>query len=217
MTNYDSMMRVLTDNIRMQCKKQHLSITNMERELGFSPGLISRWTKSKTSPAFDKIYEIAEYLKVSIDDLLRDRSVDGELGEKITEFRNEFKEERILEQGILSPNLKWCDIREDETFSCRNISNDVLFENFQMYQRHYCYYTEVGTGILYLSIMTDNLEKTSLVNLFVQYEEGGKLEKVKVSEIKKRQLLEIVNPSLRKELYSESKEKFFEEFKNIIG
>lgn len=217
MANYDGMMLRLTDNIRRECKRNHISITNMEKELGFSPGLISRWTKSKTSPAFDKIYEIAEYLKVSIDDLLTEEASEGNFSEKVTEFRTGSGEEGIIEEGILSPNLDWRDIREDETFSSRNIPCEVLFENFQMYQSHYGYYAEVGSGTLYLSILTDSLDKTSAVTLLVQYGEGEGLEKVELNESRKKQLLEIVNPSLRRELYQESKERFLEEFKNMIS
>lgn len=45
---------------------------HMEEDLGFSPGLIGRWSKTKTSPSFDKIVDIVRYLNISFEDLLRD-------------------------------------------------------------------------------------------------------------------------------------------------
>ena len=44
----------------------------MELALEFSPGLINRWTR--TSPSFDKIIKVAEYLDVSLDVLVSGQS-----------------------------------------------------------------------------------------------------------------------------------------------
>lgn len=60
--------QILVENIRALCKKNNVSITKLETNLFLSPGLISRWAKS--SPAFDKIMDIADYFGVSIDELV---------------------------------------------------------------------------------------------------------------------------------------------------
>lgn len=58
----------LIENIRSLCKKNKVSISKLENDLFFSPGLISRWNKS--SPSLDKIADIADYFGVSIDELI---------------------------------------------------------------------------------------------------------------------------------------------------
>lgn len=57
----------LVNKIRELCKQKGISVSQMELELGFSLGLISRW--SKTSPSIDKIIEVANYLEISLDEL----------------------------------------------------------------------------------------------------------------------------------------------------
>ncbi len=57
----------LVNKIREQCKQRGVSVSQMELDLGFSLGLISRW--AKTSPSIDKIVEVANYLEISLDEL----------------------------------------------------------------------------------------------------------------------------------------------------
>lgn len=57
----------LVNKIREQCKQRDVSVSQMELDLGFSLGLISRW--AKTSPSIDKIVEVANYLEISLDEL----------------------------------------------------------------------------------------------------------------------------------------------------
>ena len=60
--------QILVNNIKKICKDKNISISVMERDLFMSPGLISRWTK--TTPALDRVLEIASYLQVSLDTLI---------------------------------------------------------------------------------------------------------------------------------------------------
>lgn len=59
---------ILVENIRRICKEKGISIAQMEKELKWSQGLISRWTKN--SPSIGKIIEVINYLNVSYEDLL---------------------------------------------------------------------------------------------------------------------------------------------------
>lgn len=67
---------------------------HMEEDLGFSPGLISRWSKTKTSQSFDKIVDIVRYLDVSFEDLLRMKSIVS--GEKRKRKATAFGKVRIF-------------------------------------------------------------------------------------------------------------------------
>lgn len=58
----------LVKNIKEFCILKGINVRDMELALGFSPGLISRWTRM--SPSFDKIIKVAEYLGASLDSLV---------------------------------------------------------------------------------------------------------------------------------------------------
>lgn len=65
----------ISNKIKELCEENKISISTLERSLGFSAGLISRWDKN--SPSTDKITQVADYFSVSIDSLIgRDVSND---------------------------------------------------------------------------------------------------------------------------------------------
>lgn len=59
---------LLVKSIREICKENKITPSQLENELGFGAGLISRW--SKNSPSLDKIVDIADYFNVTIDELI---------------------------------------------------------------------------------------------------------------------------------------------------
>lgn len=61
--------KALVNNIKSLCKNNDISISQLEKELYMSPGLISRWVKS--TPALDRIVDIANYFNTTIDALVR--------------------------------------------------------------------------------------------------------------------------------------------------
>lgn len=65
--------KTLVSNIKKLCQERQIPISQLEKDLYMSPGLISRWTKNV--PAIDRIVEIAEYFDISIDSLIKDPSV----------------------------------------------------------------------------------------------------------------------------------------------
>lgn len=58
----------LVNSIRELCRIHNITVTKLEETLGMSQGLISRWVKS--DPSLSKIIDIANYFRVSIDELL---------------------------------------------------------------------------------------------------------------------------------------------------
>lgn len=58
----------LVDNIKRLCLERNVTVSQLERELFLSPGLISRWAKS--TPSLDRILDVAEFLGVSVDDII---------------------------------------------------------------------------------------------------------------------------------------------------
>jgi len=55
-------------NISALCKKNKISISKLERELGMGNATIRGWEKS--SPTVDRLKLVADYFGVSLDELL---------------------------------------------------------------------------------------------------------------------------------------------------
>ena len=58
-------------NIRRLCRKKGISINQLEIKLGLGNGTITKWDKS--SPKVDNLKIVADYFKVSVDSLLKER------------------------------------------------------------------------------------------------------------------------------------------------
>lgn len=59
----------IAERIQALCKECHITQTDLEKELRFGKGTISKWN-GKTAPSADKIMYVAEYFCVSVDYLL---------------------------------------------------------------------------------------------------------------------------------------------------
>lgn len=60
----------IVKNIRGIAKSQGTSLTKIELSLGFGNGMIGKWAKAPKSPPYDKLLKIAEFLGVSVNDIL---------------------------------------------------------------------------------------------------------------------------------------------------
>ncbi|MDE5909819.1 MAG: helix-turn-helix domain-containing protein [Lachnospiraceae bacterium] len=56
--------------VKKLCKQKGVSIASVEKELGFSNGVISKWEKSE--PIVSNLKKVADYFGVSIDYFLDD-------------------------------------------------------------------------------------------------------------------------------------------------
>ena len=155
--------KVLVRNIRSICQRKGISIMHMEEDLGFSPGLISRWSKTKTSPSFDKIVDIVRYLEVSFEDLLREGPELNEEDEKQndryyfkdyvnenkTEYNTSEKDtlyERLAELTV-QRKIHWEKGRESELYYDLPIENVIDIRKYSTHE-WYCYKTKTGCFIL---------------------------------------------------------------------
>ena len=59
---------MITENIEMLCKKNGISVSGLEKTLGFGNSTISKWANS--SPTAEKLIAVSDYFNVSIDYLL---------------------------------------------------------------------------------------------------------------------------------------------------
>lgn len=61
---------VLFDNVKALCDKRGITVWRLEKDLGFPNGGIRKWNES--DPGIRKVQKVAEYLEVSIEELLKE-------------------------------------------------------------------------------------------------------------------------------------------------
>lgn len=147
--------QILVNNIKKICKDQNISISVLEKELFMSPGLISRWTK--TTPALDRVLEIANYLQVSLDTLI------GNANETNTNDRIIYQLLSKLYNRTTNAELEWQIFNPnnaDETLYTQIISSIVAENNMD------CFYCNIDHGYFILTIThNDNQKDLSLYAL----------------------------------------------------
>lgn len=62
---------MLYDNVKKLCDKKGISIGKMEKDLQLSNGSICKWNENE--PGIRKVQKVAEYLGVSIEELLKEK------------------------------------------------------------------------------------------------------------------------------------------------
>lgn len=66
---------MLYDNVKRICEKKGISIGKVEKDLQLSNGSICKWNENE--PGIRKVQKVAEYLGVSIEELLREDDEKG--------------------------------------------------------------------------------------------------------------------------------------------
>lgn len=70
----------LMEKLKHIAEERGTTLTGLERECGFSNNSIKRWGKS--SPSIDKVIQLAQHLKISLDELLLDKRNISELSDE---------------------------------------------------------------------------------------------------------------------------------------
>ena len=60
----------LVEFIRVSCKSRSSSITKMEKDLRFANGTVGKWANGKRYPPKDKLLLVADFLQISIEELM---------------------------------------------------------------------------------------------------------------------------------------------------
>ena len=60
----------LVEFIRVSCKNRNSSITKMEKDLSFANGTVGKWANGKRYPPKDKLLLVADFLQISIEELM---------------------------------------------------------------------------------------------------------------------------------------------------
>ncbi|WP_165000313.1 helix-turn-helix domain-containing protein [Anaerophilus nitritogenes] len=59
---------MIVESIKKLCNRQGITLTHLEKKLGFGRGSISKWDKN--TPSINRVKKVAEYFNVSLDYLL---------------------------------------------------------------------------------------------------------------------------------------------------
>ncbi|HIY02612.1 MAG TPA: helix-turn-helix domain-containing protein [Candidatus Blautia faecipullorum] len=58
---------ILWKSVKRLCDQQDVTITQLEKDLGFSPGSMTKWRQS--APSIEKVIAVSKYFRVTIDEL----------------------------------------------------------------------------------------------------------------------------------------------------
>lgn len=90
----------LVEKIRVLARQRDMSLPQLEIELGFGNGTISRWKTS--SPNTDKLLKIARYFHVSIDSLLERDDLSSESSLTAKDERDIARDMEALREKLMN-------------------------------------------------------------------------------------------------------------------
>lgn len=164
----NEMIDELVATIRRICKEKQISITQMENDLGFSAGLISRWSKTKTSPSFDKIVAIMDYLHITYDQLMSGSQADESEAPAFEQAGKDNVCEKLLEDSERG-RIQWFDACGDETFL--SIYKQFFSDGIH-YHVHRIYYTMFGEGYFLIALQCNENTLKMKADLYMISEDG---------------------------------------------
>ncbi len=176
---------LLVKSIRELCKQNNVAISQLEKELNFGAGLISRWTKN--SPSLDKIVDIADYFHVSLDEVV------GYTQNTNDEFLNKliYKTEHKI--------IKWesydnTNNQPKQYYKYFNLSVDDFFDidefnDFLSFHKEKSYYFKIDNGYICIYGQYNGFDifKPEELKLFIQPTKDSEL--VPQSEYTTKQLI----------------------------
>lgn len=162
---------LIVNSIKALCQEHNITITKLEETLGMSQGLISRWNKS--DPSLSKIIDIANYFKISLDE--------------VTGYRNIINDKFINKLLLQTTNeiLKWCIYNNNDNepkqyfepsdnydFISQEDANDYFNSHTEL-----SYYTHINNGYvsIYCYYEYNRITEPIDIKLFIQPNENASL------------------------------------------
>lgn len=163
---------LLVKTIRELCQSKGIAISQLETDLEFGAGLISRWTKS--SPSIDKIVDISDYFNVSIDEIVGYNNV---INDKFLE--------KLIKQTV-SKDIIWNKYDNSNENQPKKYSDPCDYDDFSNQYDYikYCethneksYFVKINSS--YISIYGcyeyQNIINPSEIKLFIQPDDKADL------------------------------------------
>lgn len=161
----------IVNSIKTLCQEHNITITKLEETLGMSQGLISRWNKS--DPSLSKIIDIANYFKVSLDEVTGYNNIinDKFISKLLSQTTNEILKWQVYNNNAEEPKQYFEPI-DKYNFLCQEDANDYFNSHTEL-----SYYTNINNG--YISIYCyyeyDNIKTPIDIKLFIQPNKNASL------------------------------------------
>lgn len=140
---------VIVANIKKLCQEHDISISQLEKDLYMSPGLISRWNKNM--PTLDRIIDIAEYFAVPLDTIAGKVDTTSQLNKTINRLIY------TLYQKSINAEISW------EIFNPKypidNLDKNTL-SVFLSNKQQNIFFCSYNNGYFFLTITYDSWETT---------------------------------------------------------
>ncbi len=151
----------IVDSIKKLCKDKNIAVSQLEKEIGLSQGLVSKWMN--TTPSLDKIVDIADYFHVSLDEVVGyNQNINDEFLNKLYQQT----EKKIIYWKLVTndttteyPSIKLFDVGADEY---------QLYDEDEYGQTHYVTKYNGGYIIMYSFYKYGSLLSPTDVRLFIQ-------------------------------------------------
>lgn len=187
----------LLNNIRALCKKNKISISRLESDLFYSPGLISRWNRN--TPSLDRVLDIANYFGVSLDELVSHPADNGTDAKRLT---------LALLNRTMTDEISW------DIFNFQNPPRslaDISSQSFFPIGECDCYYTSYKEGFFFLA-STHILGGDLQLALYALPDAYSQLEIVCENNPELKQLHECLSRRLGKQLNKMKTDNFINAF-----
>ncbi len=161
----------IVNSIKILCQEHSITITKLEETLGMSQGLISRWNKS--DPSLSKIIDIANYFKVSLDEVTGYKNIinDKFISKLLLQTTNEILKWNIYNNDDNEPK-RYFEPLDNYNFLCQEDANEYFNNHTEL-----SYYTHINNG--YISIYCfyeyDDIKTPIDIKLFIQPNENASL------------------------------------------
>ena len=148
----------IVNSIKNLCKDNNITVGQLEKEVGLSQGLVSKW-KDKT-PSLDKIVDIADYFHVSLDEV-------------VGRNQNSHNCENNLINALIAMTtdneIQWSYI---DDFKSENINDKSFEEVFNIYDEeveiYKCKYNNSYIFLVVQYCLNEGLMKDIYIQLYLQ-------------------------------------------------
>ena len=158
---------LIVSSIKQLCKSNNITVTQLEKEVGMSQGLVSKW-KDKV-PSLDKVIDIADYFHVTLDEVVGyNQNVDDE-------FLNKLYNE--TSKG----NIKWISYKKALDLKYQIKKYNMYSDGQKIYdediysETNYIFKFDSGYVIMYSFYERSKLLKPKFLYLFIQPSENSDL------------------------------------------
>lgn len=165
--------KLLIENIKRLCSQHNIKITNLEKELGFGAGIISRWGND-ADPSLSKIIQVADYFHVSIDEVVGHNNI---INDKFLEKLISQTEDRIIQWNAYEDNDNEPKKYDPTIKTIIEYINSEDYEEYRKNHQHTSFYTKINNGYISIDGYYEYQEilNPKEIKLFIQSDNNAQL------------------------------------------